>query len=85
MSPTQIRLYEAGILIAVHPLLEGRYQRSVLRGHRSAQREAVRQSARGEVIALTRAGQRVACRSLTVYEAIGQGLARSAPRQGEGR
>ena len=85
MSPTQVRLYEAGILIAVHPLLEGRYQRSVLRGHRSAQREAVRQSARGEVIALTRAGQRVACRSLTVYEAIGQGLARSAPRQGEGR
>jgi transposase len=85
MSPTQVRLYESGALIAVHPLLEGRYQRSLLPGHRGAHRAVVRHSTPGEVITLTTAGQRVACRPLAVYEAIGQRLARPAPQVGERR
>lgn len=82
MSPTQVRLYEAGALIAVHPLLEGRHQRSVLRGHRSVHRAVAGSTAVGEVVMLTRPGQRVARRPLAVYETIGQQLARGTPLAG---
>ena len=80
MSPTQVRLYEAGQLIAVHPLLEGRHQRSVLRGHRHMHREASRSVVAGEVVTLVRAGERVSRRPLAVYNAIGERLAQGGPR-----
>ena len=82
MSPTQVRLYESGGLIAVHPLLEGRHQRSLLRGHRKVQRPGIGAATAGEVVALTRPGQRVARRSLAVYEVIGQRLAQAVPPAG---
>ena len=80
MSPTQVRLFEAGKLIAVHPLLEGRHQRSLLRGHRSVHREASRSAASGKVVELTGAGQRVSRRPLAVYEAIAERLAQGGQR-----
>jgi len=82
MSPTQVRLYEAGKLIAVHPLLEGRYQRSVLRGHRHVQREAPGSVGAAEVVTLSRAGQRVSRRPLAVYAAVGERLAQAGPQAG---
>ena len=82
MSPTQVRLFEAGALIAVHPLLEGRHQRSVLRGHRIASRAATGTIRRGEEVTLTSPGQRVAHRPLAIYESIGQRLARTTPVTG---
>jgi transposase len=75
MTPSAVRLYEAGALLAVHPLLEGRYQRSLLPGHRSLHSGAARQTGRGQMITLTRPGERVAQRPLSVYEAIGWRLA----------
>jgi transposase len=85
MSPTQVRLFEAGTLIAVHPLLEGRHQRSVLRGHRSVVRPAAGTTATREGVTLTRPGQRVARRPLALYESIGQRLAQAAPVTGGAR
>lgn len=85
MSPTQVRLFEAGTLIAVHPLLEGRHQRSVLRGHRSAPRPAAGSATAGEEVTLTRPGQRVTRRSLAFYAAIGHRLAQVNPAAGQHR
>lgn len=85
MSPTQVRLYEAGTLIAVHPLLEGRHQRSLLRGHRTVHRDASAPATGAEVVALSRPGQRVARRPLAVYETVGQRLAQTTPLSGGAR
>jgi transposase len=85
MSPTQVRLYEVGRLIAVHPLLEGRHQRSVLRGHRTLHRESSRSAVAAEVVSFTAPGQRVARRPLALYDAVGQRLAQRMPLSGERR
>lgn len=85
MSPTQVRLYEAGALIAVHPLLEGRHQRSLLRGHRSVHRVPSGLVASGESVTLGHPGQRVSRRPLAIYDAIGQRLAQTAPSAGRQR
>jgi hypothetical protein len=85
MSPTQVRLYEAGTLIAVHPLLEGRHQRSLLRGHRSMHRAASGSVTSGEIAMLSHPGQRVSRRPLVVYDAIGQRLAQAVPLAGAQR
>lgn len=79
VSPTQVRLFEEGKLIAVHPLLDGRHQRSLLRGHRSASRSMAGTNADSEFVNLTRPGHRVPRRSLAVYETIGQRLAQGSP------
>ncbi|MET0558915.1 MAG: IS21 family transposase [Solirubrobacterales bacterium] len=65
----EIRIFEENRLIASHPLLEGRRQRSLLEGHRRhyrSQADSVRATARGE---------RVAHRPLDFYEAVGRRLA----------
>ncbi|MET1085381.1 MAG: IS21 family transposase [Burkholderiales bacterium] len=85
MSPTQVRLYESGTLIAVHPLLEGRHQRSLLPGHRRVQRAPANAAATDQVTTLTGPGQRVARRSLTVYANVGQRLAQANPPAGVAR
>jgi transposase len=82
VSPTQVRLFEEGKLIAIHPLLEGRHQRSLLPGHRSASRSVARTAGGSEAVTLTRPGQRVAHRSLAVYASIGQRLAQATPPAG---
>jgi hypothetical protein len=77
MSPTQVRLFEAGVLIAVHPLLEGRHQRSLLRGHRRLHHSHVESNRPGQAVGLLSAGHQVPRRSLKVYAAIGEQLAQT--------
>jgi hypothetical protein len=63
----QVRIHEGGKLIAVHALLQGRKQRSVLPGHRHTPREAAR---RNKEAARLQPGHSVATRPLGVYEQI---------------
>jgi Mu transposase, C-terminal domain len=72
----EIQIYEAGQLIARHPMLEGRNQRRVAPGHRKARTLAIsRHPDAGEVIVIGRAGEVVARRSLDFYEAVALRLA----------
>ena len=72
----EIQIYEAGQLVARHPVLEGRNQRHVAPGHRKAPAWASRRHAdAGQVIVIGRAGEVVARRSLDFYEAIALRLA----------
>jgi len=66
----EIRIFEDERLIARHPVLEGRRQRSLLDGHR-------RQRRRNDDVPLPHGftGQQVVSRSLDIYAAIGQQLA----------
>lgn len=68
----QVRIHEDGRLIAVHALLQGRRQRSVLTGHRHSPRRADTYSGRGASRLLP--GHAVATRSLGVYEQIARQL-----------
>jgi transposase len=69
-TPSEVRIHEAGQLIATHALLQGRRQRSVLPGHRHLRRmTSATVLKHGPVIA---PGQLVAVRSLEVYEHIGR-------------
>jgi transposase len=71
----EIRIYEAGQLVACHPVLEGRHQRRVAPGHRKAPASAPRRHAADERIVIGRAGEVVARRSLDFYEAVALRLA----------
>jgi hypothetical protein len=71
----EIRIFEEGQLIAVHPMLHGRRQYSILPGHRKLQRGSAQRSALLRGSALTRAGEAVARRPLSFYEAVGKRLA----------
>ena len=67
----EIQIFQAGQLIARHPVLEGRNQRRVAPGHRKAPAWAPRRHAEGEEpILIGRAGEIVARRSLDFYEAV---------------
>ena len=70
-TPHQVRIHEAGRLIAMHALLHGRKQRSVLPGHRHAPRGRDRLDRPGVRLA---PGHVVARRPLDVYEFIAQQL-----------
>lgn len=67
----QVRIHEEDKLIAVHALLQGRKQRSVLPGHRHLHRVQQRRQAAGPIVG---AGHCVATRSLGVYELIARQL-----------
>ena len=82
MSPTQVRLYEAGTLLAVHPVLEGRHQRSLLHGHRHLPRTGTGKATEHAVATLIAPGQRVARRPLDVYASIGAWLAQAVAPTG---
>ena len=72
----EIQIYEAGRLVARHPVLEGRNQRRVAPGHRKAPTSAsCRHPDGGQPIVIGRAGEVVARRSLDFYEAIALQLA----------
>ena len=73
---TEVRIFEDGVLIAAHPVLEGRHQRRVAPGHRSAAAQARRRTRSGITIA-GRAGDMVTPRSLEFYDAVGRQLARN--------
>ena len=69
----EIRILEAGRLIAVHPVLAGRGGRSLLPGHRSAvQSRASRASRGGQGF---RPGTAVQQRPLEVYDRVAEALA----------
>lgn len=67
----QVRILEDGQLLAVHALLHGRKQRSVLPGHRQAYRASQRA---GRPTLRLLPGHAVATRSLGVYEQIARHL-----------
>jgi transposase len=67
----QVRIHEDDKLIAVHALLQGRKQRSVLPGHRHLQRQRRSRQALAQVGA---PGHAVATRPLQVYELIARQL-----------
>jgi transposase len=71
----EIQIFEAGRLIARHPVLEGRNQRRVAHGHRKAPALPTRRHAADEPIVIGRAGEVVARRSLDFYEAVALRLA----------
>ncbi len=71
-TANQMRIHEEGRLIAVHTLLQGRRQRSVLTGHRHSPRGADTYSDRGG--SPLRPGHAVATRSLGVYWQIARQL-----------
>ena len=73
----EIRIFEAGRLIAVHAVLEGRGQRSLLPGHRQFPRRAQQPVGAAGVLPLCRPGESVARRPLGCYEAVGRRLAAS--------
>jgi len=67
----QVRIHEEGRLIAVHALLHGRKQRSVLPGHRQAPRDRDCHDNPGVVLP---PGHSVARRPLAVYEFVARQL-----------
>jgi len=73
----EIRIFENGALIAVHPILEGRKQRRVQPDHRrniATQRSWPKASDAG--VTLQPVGDKVPQRSLAFYDAVGKALAR---------
>jgi len=73
----EIRIFEDGVLIAVHPVLEGRHQRRVAPGHRRSRSGSQRQIADGAVV-IGRTGDVVAQRSLEFYDAVARRLAQES-------
>jgi transposase len=71
----EIRIFENDRLIARHPLLEGRRQRSLLEGHRRNPRQKDDLPTLPKIM-----GAEVTRRSLDVYAAVGQQLATSGAR-----
>jgi len=74
----EIRIFEAGRLIATHPVLEGRHQRCVAPGHRRML--VPRAGGRNEAIPIGRAGDVVARRSLDFYAAVARRLVAESGR-----
>jgi transposase len=69
-----IRIFEDGALIACHAPLEGRGEKRLDPAHRKMLALRRRAEEAGATL-ITRAGDRVACRSLDFYEAVGRRLA----------
>ena len=73
----EIRILEDGVLIATHPVLDGRHQRRVAPGHRAGGIGSRGRMADGDVV-VGRAGDRVARRSLEFYDAVARQLAQES-------
>jgi len=67
----EIQIFEGDLLIARHPMLAGRRQRSVLSGHRKQGRKC------DHPMPFALYGDLVTCRPLEIYDAIGKRLAAS--------
>ena len=70
----EVRILEAGQVIAAHPVLEGRGQRRVIAGHRLALPPRTSRTPRNGA-PKPRAGEVVALRPLTFYEAVAKRIA----------
>ena len=71
----EIQVYDAGRLVAVHPVLEGRRRTLVAPGHRRSILPRADRARREAPIPIGRAGDVVARRPLEVYAAVGRQLA----------
>jgi transposase len=76
----EIRIFEDGTLIANHPVLDGRGRRRVAPGHRKLRVIAENATTAETPLIAARPGERVARRSLAVYEAVGRRLAGQGER-----
>ena len=70
----EVRIFDDGVLIAAHPVLEGRHQRRVAPDHRKGSYGSQRRLTQGAMVP-GRAGDKVATRSLEFYDAVGRCLA----------
>jgi hypothetical protein len=70
----EVRIFEDGVPIATHPVLEGRHRRRVAPGHRTGGLGPRHRTADGGVV-LGRAGDTVARRPLEFYDAVARRLA----------
>ena len=70
----EIRIFEDGALVATHAPLEGRGEKRLDPSHRKPG-SPCRRSPRDPEPVLARAGDRVVCRSLDFYAAVGRRLA----------
>jgi len=70
----EVRILEDGQVVAVHPILDGRGQRRIIAGHRTARAPANSQTPRNGP-APGRTGDVVALRPLAFYDAVGKRLA----------
>ena len=70
----EIRIFEAGALIACHVPLDGRDQRRIDPAHRKISSSSTRRRPE-ETIVVHRAGEQVARRSLDFYDAVARRLA----------
>jgi transposase len=73
----EIRIFEDNVLIAAHPVLEGRHQRRVAPGHRKGGAGSRWRMADGTML-VGRAGDLVIQRPLEFYDAIGRRLAQES-------
>jgi hypothetical protein len=73
----EVRIFEDGLLIAAHPVLEGRHQRRVAAGHRKGM-PAKRRRHGDDTVITARSGNVVAQRSLEFYDAVARRLARES-------
>jgi hypothetical protein len=71
----EIRIFEDGVLIAAHPVLEGRHQRRVAPGHRRNGVGSRWRRGDGSMM-VGRTGDIVPQRSLEFYDAVARRLAR---------
>ena len=76
----EIHIFEDGVLIAAHPILSGRRQRSLLPAHRKLARAKQRHAQQATAHPISRPGHNVSARTLSFYDEIGQRLARSGRR-----
>jgi len=72
--PDLIRILDLGNVVAEHPVLEGRKQYRIDRGHRTGG-VAKRRTGIAAGISIGRIGDHVPRRSLAIYQAIGAQLA----------
>jgi transposase len=74
-TANEVRILEAGQVIAIHPVLDGRGQRRILAGHRNSPPPANSQTPRNGAPGRVRSGDVVALRPLAFYDAVGRRLA----------
>lgn len=74
-TANEVRILEAGQVIAVHPVLDGRGQRRIIAGHRTLPPPANSKTPRNGTPGTARGGEVVALRPLAFYDAVGKRLA----------
>lgn len=73
LTAHEVRILDLGTILAVHPILTGRHQRSVLAGHR---KRGETRTARRERHPGTSTGHVVVRRSLAFYQAVAEQMSR---------